>query len=193
MEESSGKRSNLARVSDIPTLQTPRLELRDWREGDRCPFAALNADSDVMEHFPASLTGVASDEFIERTVDNWQFGYGLWAVERRDTGEFVGFIGFSRPSWCAPFAPCIEIGWRFARSSWDHGFATEGATAALIWAKPNVTFPRGEVVSFTTESNRRSRRVMEKLAFTHDAGDDFDHPLVPEGAHRRHVLYRRPV
>ena len=188
-----GQRGNLARVSDIPTLYTPRLTLRAWREKDRAPFAALNADPQVMAHFPATLSRVASDEFIIRAQDTWRLGYGLWAVEGRATGEFEGYIGFSRPAWCAPFTPCIEIGWRLARSSWGRGLATEGATAALSWAKSNVAFPRGEVVSFTTESNERSRRVMEKLDFTHDAGDDFDHPLVPEGPHRRHVLYRRLV
>ena len=180
-------------MSETPELYTPRLVLRAWREEDRAPFAALNADPEVMAHFPATLSRAASDEFIARAHNEWRLGCGLWAVEHRDTGEFGGYIGFMRPSWRAPFTPCIEIGWRLARSSWGRGLAPEGATAALNWAKSNVVFPRGEVVSFTTESNERSRRVMEKLGFTHDVDGDFDHPLVLEGPHRRHVLYRRPV
>jgi len=97
------------------------------------------------------------------------------------------------PSFDAPFTPTVEIGWRLAQRVWGQGYATEAARSTLAWARQNVTPPRGEIVSFTTVANARSRRVMEKLGFTHRAEDDFDHPALPDWAYRRHVLYRRAL
>ncbi len=183
--------SKLRLMIEGPVVTTPRLLLRPWAHGDRTPFALMNADPVVMEYFPRLLTTGESESLVDRYVESWQLGYGLWAVERRDEGQFIGFIGFSQPSWSAPFTPCIEIGWRLCAASWGQGFATEGAQAALVWGAQNVEFPSGEVVSFTTRVNLRSRRVMEKLGFSRDERDDFDHPLVVDGPLRPHVLYRR--
>jgi RimJ/RimL family protein N-acetyltransferase len=44
--------------------------------------------------------------------------FGLWAVERLDTGEFIGFVGLLSPVWEAEFTPCVEIGWRLAKQHW---------------------------------------------------------------------------
>lgn len=177
-----------------PTVETPRLVLRDWRDGDRGPYAALNADPVVMEHFPSTLTGAQSDEMIDRMRSAWDArGYGLWAVEVRETGRTIGFVGLSSPSWDAAFTPCVEVGWRLARDAWGHGFATEGARAALRWGAAHVELPRDAFVSFTTEANVRSRRVMERLGMRHDPADDFDHPLLAGWVGERHVLYRLPA
>ena len=180
-------------VSDVPILQTPRLWLRPWRQEDRVPFAEMNFDSAVMKHFPSLLTTEESNSSVDRFIESWQRGYGLWVVERRDSGSFVGFVGFSQPGWSAHFTPCIEIGWRLSSLSWGNGFATEGAVVALSWARENIVFPRNEVVSFTTTANTRSRRVMEKLGLVHDESGDFDHPLLPDWPDRRHVLYRMKI
>lgn len=180
-------------MSGVPPLETARVTLRAFREDDRSPFASLNADPDVMRHFPTLLSRLESDQLFDRIVEGWSRGFGLWAAERRDVGEFMGFVGLSAPTWPAPFTPCIEIGWRLSRRSWGHGFATEAAEGVLTWSREHVIFPRDEVVSFTTVANRRSQRVMEKLDMTRDDADDFDHPLVTEASMRRHVLYRKSM
>ena len=174
-------------------IETARLLLRPWREDDLVAFAELNSDPEVMKYFPALMTVQESNTLVSRIRDDWQRGYGLWAAEVRESEAFIGFIGFSQPRWEASFTPCIEIGWRLSSSFWGQGFATEGAQAALHWSKQNVTFPRNEVLSFTSTMNHRSRRVMEKLGMTHDEKDDFDHPLFPQRPGRRHVLYRMPI
>ena len=159
-------------------IETPRLILRPWRESDREPLARINADPRVMEFFPSVLSRDESDALFDRIRGE------LLAAEHRETGAFIGWIGLSAPTFDAHFTPCIEIGWRLAAEYWGRGLATEGAGEVLRHAS-------GEVVSFTTERNFRSRRVMEKLGLTHDATDDFDHPRLPEGhPQRRHVLYR---
>ncbi|WP_411284265.1 GNAT family N-acetyltransferase [Lapillicoccus sp.] len=179
----------MARIRLIEPV-TPRLVLRQWRDTDREQFAALNADPVVMEHFPAPLTRAESDAMVDRLTARIDAdGYGLWAVEVRDTHEFIGFVGLARPTFETAFTPCTEIGWRLARAAWGQGFATEAASAAL-----DVAFgPLGldEVLSWTFMGNLASRAVMERLGMTRDPADDFDHPRLPEGDRlRRHVLHR---
>ena len=170
-------------------VSAPRLLLRQWRDDDRAPFAALNADPLVMEHFPAMLTSDQSDAMVARCVEQIErHGYGLWAVQVRTTGEFIGFVGLAVPTWEAAFTPCTEIGWRLARSAWGHGYATEAATAALTTAFDSVGLE--EIVSFTTSGNMRSQQVMQRIGMTSDPSEDFDHPRVAGGPSRRHVLYR---
>jgi RimJ/RimL family protein N-acetyltransferase len=177
--------------------RTERLWLRKWRETDRRPFAALNADPAVMRHFPATLTEPESTAFADRNAALLELnGYGLWAVEELTSGAFVGMVGLNQPQWWsrraapeAPSMPCTEVGWRLARSAWGKGYATEAARAALAVAFDSLRL--AEVVSFTAVANTRSRAVMERLGMTRDPAEDFDHPkLGPESPIRRHVLYR---
>ena len=170
-------------------LSTARLSLRHWRPGDRAPFAALNADPEVMRWFPAPLTRAASDTLADRIeADMTRQGWGLWALEERASGAFIGFTGLARPSFDAPFMPTVEIGWRLARSAWGSGFATEAAGAVVAFAFDELGLD--EIVSFTVEHNERSRAVMRRLGMRHDCADDFDHPAVRAEHLRRHVLYR---
>ena len=174
----------------ITSLRTPRLVLRAWRESDLAPFAALNADPRVMEHFPSVLTRAESDAMVARlNAAIEERGFGFWAVEVQASAELVGFVGLSVPSFEAHFTPCVEIGWRIAFEHWGKGIATEGARASLDAAFRELGL--AEVVSFTATTNERSMRVMERLGMRHDEREDFDHPGLPEGhAVRRHVLYR---
>ena len=170
-------------------LQTPRLKLRQWRESDRAPFAAMNADPAVMEFFPSLQSHEASDASIAA----WQVqftdqGWSNWAVELLASGQFIGFIGLSVPRRALPFSPCVEIGWRLARAHWRWGYATEGARATLRAGFERIGL--AEIVSFTAVGNSRSRSVMERIRMT-NANQDFEHPGVPQGHPLRlHCLYR---
>ena len=174
------------------TLDTGRLRLRlrRWRPEDRAPFAALNADPEVMEHFPARLTRAESDALADRIDAGFaEHGFGLWAVEVRATGQFIGFTGLSVPSFDAHFTPAVEVGWRLARPAWGHGYASEAARRAL--AEGFTTYGLAEVVSFTSVTNVRSQAVMRRIGMTHDPADDFGHPrLAPDDRLYRHVLWR---
>lgn len=171
-------------------LRTERLVLRHWRPEDREPFAALNADPVVMEHFPAPLARAESDALVDRIEAAFEeHGWGLWAAEVPGVADCIGFIGLAIPGFEAPFTPCVEVGWRLAKEHWGRGYAPEGAREALRFAFDEIRLD--EVLSFTYVGNDKSRRVMEKIGLRHDPADDFDHPRVPDG-HRikRHVLYR---
>ena len=177
-------------MTDVPELTTSRLVLRDWRDGDRAPFAALNADPAVMEHFPAPLSRRESDEFVDRIRAGLAArGFGLWAVEVAGTGQFIGFTGLAVPGFDAPFMPAVEIGWRLSRPAWGHGYATEAATRVLDFAFGEAGL--SEIVSFTSVPNVRSQAVMRRIGMTHDPVDDFEHPRLEEGHRlRHHVLWR---
>jgi len=171
-------------------LHTDRLVLRQWRPADREPFALLNADPEVMEHFPGTLSRAESDALadrIEALIE--KDGYGLWAVELAGTGEFIGFTGLNRVGFEAHFVPAVEVGWRLARSAWGHGYASEAALRSLRFAFDDLGLD--EVVSFTTRSNLRSQAVMERIGMRRDLDGDFEHPNVEEGSPlRMHVLWR---
>jgi RimJ/RimL family protein N-acetyltransferase len=161
----------------------------------------MNADPEVMRHFPDLMDRAGSDALAaraERVIA--AEGWGLWAVEApagpgADGGgggsagtAFAGFIGLSVVPFEAHFTPAVEVGWRLAQPFWGHGYATEGARAALTFAF--VELELEQVVSFNTVANHRSRRVMERLSMTRDPADDFDHPRLPGSPVERHVLYR---
>jgi ribosomal-protein-alanine N-acetyltransferase len=171
-------------------LETDRLIMRRWRAEDRVPFAAMNADARVMEHFPAPLSAAESDALVTRIEAAFdEHGYGLWALERRADGSFLGFTGLLDVGFAAPFAPALEVGWRLAHDAWGQGYASEAARASLAYAFDVVGV--AEVVSFTARSNPRSQSVMRRIGMTPDPSGDFDHPLIAAGHPLRpHVLYR---
>lgn len=173
-----------------PEITTDRLLLRGWRESDRLPYAALNADPEVMRHFPSTLTREQSDQMVDRIEAAWAANsFGLWAVERCDRSEFIGFVGLAAPSWVADFTPCVEVGWRLGRAHWGHAFAPEAALAAVAFGFEHVDLPNDEIVSFTTTKNVNSQRVMQKIGMQLDPLREFDHPLTPGWREQRHVLY----
>jgi len=162
--------------------------MRRWRAGDREPFAALNADPEVMEHFMATMTRAESDAFVDRIEAGFDtYGYGLWAVDA--ASGFIGYVGLQWTRFDARFTPAVEIGWRLARPAWGHGYATEAAIAVRDFALRDIGLD--EIVSFTTYRNERSQAVMRRIGMTHDPADDFDHPGLPvDHPMRPHVLYR---
>lgn len=167
-------------------VPTERLLLRPWRIEDREPLAALNADPEVMRHFPSTLTRAESDALADKLEAHWQrHGWGVWALERAADRRFIGFAGASHVGFEARFTPAVELMWRLAREAWGQGYATEAARAALVRLR-EASLP---VVAFTRSENRRSIAVMQRLGMVPDGM--FEHPRLPEGHPlRTHVLYR---
>ncbi len=178
-------------MRESPQPTTKRLLLRRWCEQDRAPFAAMNADAQVMRHFPAPLTARESDALIANIEEHFErHGFGLWALESKTSGELLGFTGLCFVSFDAHFTPAVEVGWRLRRSAWGHGYASEAALASLAFGYEQLDVE--EIVSFTSTRNERSRAVMERIGMTRDEAGDFAHPLVAaESPLAEHVLYRR--
>ena len=169
-------------------IATERLLLRRWKPEDFAPFCAMNADEEVMRHFPSTLNPEQTKAGLNRVETHFdRHGWGLFAAEHE--GQFIGYIGLFHVPFEAHFTPAVEIGWRLARSHWNRGLATEGARACLDFGFSKLDLK--EIVAFTPPANLASRRVMEKLGMLHDVQGDFEHPRVAPGhALCRHVLYR---
>lgn len=177
-------------------IETARLRLRPFVPADLEPFAALNADPEVMRFFPATRTTIESEHLMawanERLAAS---GLGFLAAELRETGAFVGMIGLSFFDEdfrnAIPGRPAVEVGWRLARDYWGHGLAPEGARACLDYAWDILAL--SEVVAITYRENMPSRRVMEKIGMIYDPQGDFAHPrLAADHQLSPHVLYRVP-
>lgn len=171
-------------------LATARLRLRPWRTEDREPFAAINADACVMEHFPSTLSRRQSDALADRIDGELRRnGYGLWAVEIPREASFIGFVGLQQTDAELPFARTTEIGWRLGRRYWGRGLASEAARAALAYGFDELALE--QIVAYTAAGNLRSRRLMERLGMRREPGDDFLHPqLATQHPLAAHVLYR---
>ena len=170
-------------------LETPRLILRRWRPADHAAFAELNADPEVMRHFPATVDRAGSDGMIARIEKGFDhLGYGLYAVEVKGGSPFVGYVGLMPVRAPNPLAPAVEIGWRLARRAWGRGYASEAARACLDLAFDHLGLE--EVVSFTAVANAPSCAVMARIGLRADPSRDFDHPALEMGHPlRRHVLH----
>jgi RimJ/RimL family protein N-acetyltransferase len=163
--------------------------MRDWRESDLLPWAAMNADPEVRRYLGPPLTFEQSAAWARDFQDDLdRYGFGFWAVEVRASGRFIGFTGLRRVDEDAPFTG-VELGWRPARPAWGQGYATEAALAAIGYGLDVLGLP--EVVAVTMARNARSRAVMRRIGMTHDPAEDFDDPDVDEEPLRRHVVYRR--
>ncbi|UVJ43421.1 GNAT family N-acetyltransferase [Pseudomonas sp. LS1212] len=177
-------------MNPILELESARLLLRQWHDDDLPEFAALCADPQVMRYFPAPLSRLETAALIGRIRGHFaEYGFGLWALERKDTGAFIGLTGLLHVGFDAPFTPAVEIGWRLARRHWGLGFASEAAWTCLRCAFGQLGLE--EVVSFTSQSNLPSQKVMQAIGMQRDLGGDFDHPRLPaDHPLTPHVLYR---
>jgi RimJ/RimL family protein N-acetyltransferase len=142
-----------------------------------------------MEFFQAPMDRAASDTMADRCQALLaEHGWGFWAVEKKLTPTFIGFVGLHTPTAALPFSPCVEVGWRLAYQYWGKGYATEAALGALRIGFEVLGL--SEIVAFTADANLRSRKVMEKLHMQ-EATETFEHPDIPEGHElRQHCLYR---
>ena len=170
-------------------LRTARLLLRPFLPQDLEPFTAINSDPQVMRWFPALRGPAETRAAMERNAASLAAErFAPWALELPGDG-WIGFCGLSRPAFDASFTPCVEIGWRLARTYWGQGYATEAARAALADGFGRLGLR--QVVAFTAVGNHPSRQVMDRCGMVRDLEGDFDHPRIPAGHPlRRHVLYR---
>ncbi|MCG7627011.1 GNAT family N-acetyltransferase [Epibacterium sp. MM17-32] len=170
-----------------PEIETRRLLLRGWKPDDLTPFAAICANPDVMRYIGtgATLTTEDTARRIASFEAHWaERGYGLFAVQSKATDDLIGFAGLSWPGFLPEILPAVEIGWRFAKAHWGHGYASEAATAALEFGVGT----RGltEIVSIYQPQNAASGRIMQKLGLV------FDRRTLDPSCGRAVEVYRLP-
>ena len=158
-------------------FKSERLGFRNWTKADLTEFSKINADLEVMEHFPKPLTEKETAEFIERLENHYtKNGYNYFATEIIESRELIGFIGLAYQDYETEFTPATDIGWRLKKSSWGNGYATEGAIRCLEFAFNNLNLEK--VISVCTEQNIKSESVMKKIGMK-EIGK-FKHPKLKE-------------
>lgn len=158
-------------------FESDRLGFRRWKSEDLTPFYKLNADSDVMEHFPKTLNQDESDQLVNRLIQHFDsYNYTYYAVDLKENNSFIGIIGLCYQTYDAPFSPNTDIGWRLKKSVWGKGYATEGAKRCLKHAFDTLNI--SQIVSVCTKSNKPSEHVMEKIGMIKQG--TFFHPKLTD-------------
>lgn len=172
---------------EIIHIETERLILRSWKEADKVPFAEMNCNDNVMRYFPVKLSVEESNDFVDRINTEFEdTGFGLYAVEIKATGEFIGYVGFHRFTIDVPFSPNWEIGWRISDRFWHNGYATEAAMACINFAREKNFSDK--LYSFTAVPNIPSENVMKRIGMTYQG--TFMHPaLADDHWLKEHKLY----
>lgn len=171
-------------------IETDRLILRDWRDADVQPFAAMGRDALVMAHLGALQNRAGTEAAIDRARRSQaQHGHCFWAIERRDDGAFLGFCGLRVGGHPAtPVLQVLEIGWRLARAYWHQGYAREAAQASIDWgwAKTDSAC----ITAWTVPANTASWGLMRRLGMTHRPALDFAHPaFAADHPLSAHIVY----
>jgi RimJ/RimL family protein N-acetyltransferase len=168
------KRLRIASLTFSGVIETQRLLLRAWQPSDAQPFAAINADPDVTRYLRGPMRRDESDELLAAIRGHWhEHGFGLYAVEVKETGLFAGFVGLAVPSFLPEVLPAVEVGWRLGREHWGNGYATEGARASLAQAFGPLELR--QVISIIDPRNAASVRVAQRLGM--QRGRDRTHPV----------------
>lgn len=150
-----------------------RLGFRWWREEDVEAFSSMNADPEVMQFFPNTLSQQESADFMVRLQNHYKsHGFTYFAVDLLNTGEWIGMIGLFHQTFPSPFTPAIDIGWRLKREAQGFGYATEGALRCLDFGFSNLSLSR--IISICPVINLTSERVMQKIGMKKMG--EFKHP-----------------
>ena len=171
-------------------LESERVLLREWREGDLDPWISLNLDPDNLRYFPRTYSTEESRESFKRISERLEKdGFGFWAAEEKTSGEFMGFIGLAKQDLPGvPFMPCHEIGWRLDKKYCGHGYATESAKVALAYGLTELEIPT--IYSYTSTHNLPSINVMKKIGLHERPELSFEHPRIEVGSPvRSHIVY----
>lgn len=162
---------------EVPEIVTPRLLLRGWRESDVEGMAAIYSDPEVVRFLrPLDVEGTRQQ--LGRFADHWQeHGFGLWAVEERESGRLIGRIGLMWHDDWTETPHDAEVGWTLDRFSWGRGLATEGGTASLGFGFEQRGMER--IISIAHRENVASQRVMQKLTLQREGETEWrENPVV---------------
>ena len=180
-------------MADI-AIETERLIIRSWRDGDRANYLASCNDEAVTAHLGGPATVEDIDASLARIARSQEEnGFCFWALERKADRAFLGYCGFKvARDEGTPIEGDVEIGWRLRRDAWGQGYAIEAARACLAWAWSNLDVER--IVAITVPANKASWSVMERLGMMRRPDLDFAHPNFatdhPLSAHITYVIER---
>jgi len=150
---------------DYPIIETERLRLRGWNESDLDGFSKLNANAEFIAYLGGGVPIDRAESFkvMLSIIGHWTLlGYGLWLVEDKASGNFIGRIGLlNLEDW-----PAIELGWGIHPNNWGKGYATEAAIASADWAFTNLHLD--SLISIIDPRNAGSKAVARRIGEKYD-------------------------
>jgi RimJ/RimL family protein N-acetyltransferase len=152
-------------------LETSRLVIRSFEPTDAAGMLAVFGDPEVRRYLPPSpdpTLETMQKSVARRMAMEADHGHGLWAVERKDTGELIGDCGLMLVEGTGPE---VEIAYHYKRSAWSQGFGTEAAIACLAQGFGPIGLAR--IIAICFPENVGSWRVMEKAGMTYDSSASY--------------------
>lgn len=150
-------------------IETERLILREMNEDDYDALYAVLADSDIMEHYPYTFDEARVRGWISRNIERYRiFGFGLWAVCLKGTGEMIGDCGLTMQLIGNSIKP--EIGYHIRKDCQRRGYAREAASAVRDWTFKNTPF--NMIYSYMKHTNTPS--AMTALSYGCHQVDEFE-------------------
>lgn len=142
-------------------FETKRLILREMSTEDYDALYAVLADSDIMQHYPYTFDEARVRGWIERNMERYRiFGFGLWAVCLKETGEMIGDCGLTMQNIGGVIKP--EIGYHIRKDMQKKGYAKEAASAVRDWTFENTTF--NIIFSYMKYTNTPSAKSAQSWA-----------------------------
>lgn len=168
-------------------LETDRLIVREISHGDYNALCGILQDEETMRAYEGAFSGAEVQEWIERQLRRYrEYGFGLWAVVLKATGEVIGQCGLTMQMWNGQEA--LEVGYLFNRNYWHHGYATEAARGCIDYAF-NV-LGATDVCSIIRDSNIASQRVAQRSGMARTEGVMVKHYRGVDMPHYRYVKVR---
>ena len=145
-------------------IETARCRLREMNTGDAPSIYKLNSHPDIFRFTtdPPFESVEAAAEFLKQYRQTYHTGFGRWAVELKENGEFIGWCGLK----FHPDEHEVDVGYRFLPEYWGKGFAMETASACCKWGFEKKSLTR--IVARVHKENFRSIRVAEKMKMVYE-------------------------
>ncbi|MBQ3295729.1 MAG: GNAT family N-acetyltransferase [Erysipelotrichaceae bacterium] len=127
--------------SDKNRIKTERLFLRDYSINDFDALYDIMSDTETMQHYPEPFDAEKTRNWIKWNLENYEkYGFGLWAIVLRETGEFIGDCGITIQNIDGELLP--ELGYHINKKYWRQGFAKEAAQAVRDWVSQNTNYDK---------------------------------------------------
>jgi [ribosomal protein S5]-alanine N-acetyltransferase len=151
-------------------LETERLKLRHFLPADLDELASILTDPETMQYYERPFTVAESERWIAQNLDRYETdGFGLWVIESKENGEFLGDCGPVRRF--VDERDEVEIGWQVKRTRWRQGIASEAGAACRDYAFGPLGLDR--VISLVRPENVPSRGVAEKIGMSIEKEIDY--------------------
>jgi len=155
----AGERLRVVVVEESIIMQTDRLYLREMTQEDYPSLCKMLQDEDVMYAYAHAFSDEEAHNWLNNQIARYgRYGFGLWAVILKKTGEMIGQCGLTIQDYNGK--EVVEVGYLFQKAQWHQGYATEAAIACRNYAFEKLGVE--EVYSIIRDNNIASQQVAKR-------------------------------